>query len=75
MILLAGGTDGGNSECIMHNAEMLAKHEIDVPVVVAGNKSCADNIVEIFQDKVEYYITENVMPNLKSINVEPARRP
>ena len=73
MILLAGGTDGGNSECIMHNAEMLAKHEIDVPVVVAGNKSCADNIVEIFQDKVEYYITENVMPNLKSINVEPAR--
>lgn len=73
MILLAGGTDGGNSDCITHNAEMIAKHEIDIPVVVAGNKSCNDEISNIFGDTVEFYITENVMPSLNNINVVPAR--
>ncbi len=73
MILLAGGTDGGNFECINHNAMMIAKHDITIPVVVAGNKSCVDDIKEIFGDKIEHYITENVMPNLNNINVEPAR--
>lgn len=73
MILLAGGTDGGNSESIIHNAEMIAKHEIKVPVVVAGNKSAYDSVRRAFEGKVEYYITENVMPKLNHINVEPAR--
>ena len=73
MILLAGGTDGGNNECISHNAYMIAKHNIEVPVVIAGNKSCNDEIIDIFKDKIEYYITENVMPKLNHINVRPAR--
>ena len=73
MILLAGGTDGGNYECIIHNAEMIAKHGISIPVVVAGNKSCSDEISNIFEGKIEYHITENVMPNLNNINVVPAR--
>lgn len=73
MILLAGGTDGGNVQCITHNAEMIREHSIEIPVVVAGNKSCNDEIVKIFGDEIEYYITENVMPKLNHINVEPAR--
>lgn len=73
MILLAGGTNGGNSECIIHNAKMIEKFDINIPVVVAGNKSANDEIKQIFGDKIEYYITENVMPNLNHINVEPAR--
>lgn len=73
MILLAGGTDGGNSRCITHNAEMIRKHAIDIPVVVAGNKSCNDEIKRIFGQEIKYYVTENVMPKLNQINVEPAR--
>ena len=73
MILLAGGTDGGNSESIIHNASMISKHGITVPVVVAGNKSATDEVVKAFDGKVEYHITENVMPTLNQINVEPAR--
>lgn len=74
MILLAGGTDGGNSESIVHNATMISKHQIKVPVVVAGNKSAVDEIKKIFDDgNIEYYVTENVMPSLNQINVEPAR--
>ena len=73
IILLAGGTDGGNTQCISHNAWMLEKHDVTIPVVIAGNKSCNDEIISIFEGKVEYYITENVMPTLNQINVEPAR--
>lgn len=73
MILLAGGTDGGNSECIVHNANMIVKHDIEIPIVVAGNKSCNDEIADIFEGKVEFHITENVMPSLNNINVVPAR--
>ena len=39
IILLAGGTDGGNKECIIHNAKMLAEFKVKIPVVVAGNKA------------------------------------
>lgn len=73
IILLAGGTDGGDSLCITHNAEQLKKHGVKVPVVVAGNKSAADTIKEIFADGVEYYIVENVMPKINKLNVENAR--
>lgn len=73
MILLAGGTDGGNQQCIIHNAKMIKKHLLKIPIVVAGNKSCNDEINEIFGDEIEYHITENVMPKLNHINVEPAR--
>ena len=73
MILLAGGTNGGNSEVIIHNARMLKEHGITIPIVVAGNKSAEDEILEIFSDDMNYVITENVMPSLNEINVEPAR--
>lgn len=73
MILLAGGTNGGNTDVILHNAKMLRDAGIKVPIVVAGNKSCNDEITDIFEGHVHYHITENVMPSLNSINVEPAR--
>jgi len=74
IILLAGGTDGGNKECIIHNAKMLAKHQVKLPVVVAGNKTANDEIEEIFNEAGIYYkVTNNVMPQLNTLNVEPAR--
>lgn len=73
IILLAGGTDGGDSQCIVHNAEQLKTHGIKVPVVVAGNKSAGDDIKAIFGSEVEYYIVDNVMPKINKLNVENAR--
>ncbi len=74
IILLAGGTDGGNKDCIIHNAKILAKHHINLPMVVAGNKVASDEIREILSEENIYFsITENVMPKLNSLNVEPAR--
>ena len=37
IILLTGATDGGDEECILHNAKVLATSRWDGPVVIAGN--------------------------------------
>lgn len=74
IILLAGGTDGGNRDCILHNAKLLKESDVKIPVVVAGNKATFDLIEEMFKDsKMDYYIAENVMPQLNKLNVESAR--
>lgn len=74
IILLAGGTDGGNKDCVIHNAKMLAENEVKLPIVVAGNKVASDEIREIFtKAKMYFTITSNVMPQLSKLNVEPAR--
>lgn len=74
IILLAGGTDGGNKDTIIFNAGMLAGSYIRKPVIVAGNKSARDEIRQIFdQTDIEYYMTDNVMPRLNVLDVEPAR--
>lgn len=73
IILLAGGTNGGDTRCITHNAKMLADYCVKVPVVIAGNKSAEDEIRSIFDGKIEYYIAENVMPKINKLNVESAR--
>ncbi|HLV10306.1 MAG TPA: methylaspartate mutase accessory protein GlmL [Halanaerobiales bacterium] len=75
IILLAGGTDGGNRDCIIHNARKLAAAELNRPVVVAGNRSAVDEVSAILKEGgKEIYLTENVMPELEKLNIEPARR-
>ena len=74
IILLAGGTNGGNKQCIIHNARMLVEGNVNLPIVVAGNKSANDDIKDLFDESGFYYsVTENVMPQLNELNVEPAR--
>ena len=74
IILLAGGTDGGNKECIIHNAKLLAEFKVKIPVVVAGNKAATDEIENILKEaEIDCYITENVMPFINKLNVEPSR--
>jgi uncharacterized protein (TIGR01319 family) len=74
IILLAGGTDGGNKDCILHNAKLIAEFGIKIPVIVAGNKSTNDDIKKLFEESgIDFYITENVMPVINKLNVEPAR--
>ena len=74
IILLAGGTDGGNKDCIIHNAKMLAENSVKIPIVAAGNKVAEDEVNRIFKEAGLFYkITDNVMPKLNVLNVEPAR--
>ena len=74
IILLAGGANGGNSECVIHNAKKLAESSISAPIVFAGNKDASDEIINVLSDaKKTYFICENVMPKLNVLNIENAR--
>ena len=73
IFLLVGGTDGGNSECILHNARMLASIDFDFPVIIAGNRSAARECERILSGH-EVHVTENVMPRFGVLNIEPARK-
>lgn len=72
IILLAGGTDGGNFDVLLHNASALAASGLDCPFVVAGNRSAADEAEEILAGK-DVRVTGNVMPEIGRLDVEPAR--
>ena len=74
ILLLAGGTDGGNEETILWNAQKLTDAGIDCPVIVAGNRVVADDVVDIMESaNVDVRTSENVMPEFNVLNVEPAR--
>jgi len=74
LILLAGGVDYGESETVIHNAKLLAKLELDVPIIYAGNAAAAEHVEEIFSSAgKKVYVTENVYPRIDYLNVEPTR--
>ncbi|MBR1607049.1 MAG: glutamate mutase L [Clostridia bacterium] len=75
ILLLCGGTDGGNSACALHNAQAIAAIDRDFPVVVACNRACAKKCAEILTAAGrEAIVTENVMPQFNSLNIEPCQK-
>ena len=44
ILLLCGGTDGGNKDCIIGNAKAVAKISADFPVIIAGNRAAATGV-------------------------------
>lgn len=74
VILLVGGTDGGNAEVLCHNARRLGIDRVPMPVVLAGNQCAAV--------AAEYELTSrgrrvvraaNVLPRIGVLDAEPAR--
>ncbi|HEX6987939.1 MAG TPA: glutamate mutase L, partial [Bacillota bacterium] len=74
MILLAGGTDGGNLEVVLHNARMLAAAKLDAPVVYAGNAAAREQVVRLLAAAgIPVQAAANVMPRLGRLEVDEAR--
>jgi uncharacterized protein (TIGR01319 family) len=73
IVLLTGGTDGGNKKTIIHNARILAQMTDGVKnIIVAGNKSARSEIEEIFSTSHKNVIyTKNVMPEFGRLNLDP----
>jgi len=75
VLLLSGGTDGGETVTVIHNARMLAKSKLRIPFIVAANRVASPQAVEILEKAGKHVtMTENVLPELDEINVEPARK-
>ena len=73
IFLLVGGTDGGNTECILHNAQVLAEVGGEFPIVVAGNRTASRQCQRILEGR-EVHLCENVMPRFGVLNIEPAQK-
>ncbi|MGZ4597021.1 MAG: glutamate mutase L, partial [Actinomycetes bacterium] len=74
VVLLVGGTDGGNAEVLLHNAGALARSAVDVPVVVAGNVDARDEVVAVLRAGGKtVYPTANVLPVIGRLDPKPAR--
>ncbi len=74
VVLLVGGTDGGNAEVIVAAAGRLARAGWSGPVVVAGNIEAADRVVAILTAAgIEHAVTANVVPRIGVLRPEPAR--
>ncbi|MFC4071606.1 glutamate mutase L [Actinoplanes subglobosus] len=74
VLLLAGGTDGGDAETLLHNARRLAAARIRLPVVLAGNLEVRDEAHTILTGRgVPVTATANVLPRIGVLDPLPAR--
>lgn len=73
ILLLTGGTDGGNRAVITDNASALARLSVRFPVIIAGNRDAADDCEDLLRD-FEVTVCPNVMPRFNKLNVEPVQR-
>jgi uncharacterized protein (TIGR01319 family) len=75
LVLLAGGTDGGERETIISNAIGLASlRDLRAPIIVAGNKAASDEVsAALASGRKEHVITDNVMPEIGILEVDKVR--
>jgi uncharacterized protein (TIGR01319 family) len=74
IVLLSGGTDGGNTEVIVANAHRLAEARLPAAVVLAGNKSARSEVLAILRAaQYEVHVADNVLPTIDTLNVESAQ--
>lgn len=75
LVLLCGGTDGGNKDVIVANAKRLCEIDRKFSVIAAGNKSASYELEEVFRNSgKDYTITDNVMPSFNKLNINPAKQ-
>lgn len=81
IILLAGGTDGGNIEHPLELAEIILQAEprprfgdtLKLPVIYAANTEAREQAKKILEKHFQFVAVENLRPTLELENLAPAR--
>jgi uncharacterized protein (TIGR01319 family) len=74
LIVLTGGTDGGNADVVVHNARAIAIARL-APVVLAANVDAAHAAsAELLGRGRRVTVTANVLPQIGVLDPLPARR-
>ena len=87
MVLLSGGTDGGNTTQVIQLAELVAPAKprprfgsaYQLPIIFAGNSDAQPEIERVFSDSADatggfdLSVVENLRPMLEQENLGPAR--
>ena len=75
VLLLVGGTDGGNAEVLEGDADFLGRVPWAGPVVVAGNVESQSFVEAAFeQSRTPYVLADNVVPRIGVLAPDSARR-
>ncbi len=74
IVLLAGGTDGGNAEVVRHNGARLAASALQCPIIVACNRDVAEEVADgLIAAGMTAILAKNVMPAFGVLDIDPAR--
>jgi uncharacterized protein (TIGR01319 family) len=74
LVLLVGGTDGGNTKVLRTNAKLLAQARLALPVVGAGNVDLREELGVLFAEaEMAYVPADNVLPEIGVVKPESAR--
>ncbi|MEJ7630199.1 MAG: glutamate mutase L [Nocardioidaceae bacterium] len=74
VVLLVGGTDGGNADVLLGNAAALAAARWPGPVVVAGNTEAAGEVRGLLgAAAVPFVVAQNVLPQIGVLQPDSAR--
>lgn len=80
ILLLTGGTDGGNKSMVMHNVMQIVNADFssnllaNITIVVACNRAMSQHAADLIGDSgKKVVLTQNVMPKLEVLNIDPAR--
>ncbi|MFO0961370.1 MAG: glutamate mutase L [Phycisphaerales bacterium] len=81
MVLLSGGTDGGDEKKVVELAELIAPAkprprfggEYRMPIIFAGNRNAAPAVERVFAKGFDLSVVPNLRPTLESENLGPAR--
>jgi uncharacterized protein (TIGR01319 family) len=73
IILLTGGTDGGDRTHVTANARALAASGLDCPIVYAGNRAARDEVTGILRHR-HVVVADNVLPAVRQPAADSARR-
>ncbi|MEV1110330.1 glutamate mutase L [Micromonospora sp. NPDC049751] len=74
VVLLVGGTDGGDADTIRHNATRLGRARWRTPVVLAGNADVRAELTALLRDAgVPVSSADNVLPRIGVLTPASAR--
>jgi uncharacterized protein (TIGR01319 family) len=81
MLLLSGGTDGGDERRVLEMAELLVAADprarlgsgYELPVVYAGNRDATERVRGLLASRTALRVVDNLRPSLEREHLQPAR--
>ncbi len=73
IVLFSGGTDGGQREQVLANAEMVGGATLDARIIIACNREIATEVAQLVGPAGRVEIVANVLPKIRTLDIEPAR--
>jgi uncharacterized protein (TIGR01319 family) len=80
IILMSGGTDGGNVDQLVEMAEIIRRADpkprfgdMKLPVIYAGNNQAAEKVAAVLGASIETKVVANLRPTTGRENLDPAR--